>query len=275
MPPGNTAAHDLPSEFMTPLDYFLAAIAALLIGVSKAGFGGGTAILATPLMALVVPPHMALGTLLPLLIVGDFVSCWLYRGVWRWQPLLYFLPGCTLGILLGTFLLGRIDETTLQQILGAICLTFCAIQWARHTLNRNVSAIHPGWSSGSGFGIATGVTSTLAHAAGPVFAMYLLPMQLPQRIYMATTVLGFTLINLLKLPAYLSVGTINAATSLHSLRLAVWVVVGAFAGEWLNRHCPAPLFKRIVYLILFLTGLELISGKSLLRTLFAFATATP
>lgn len=260
---------------MSPLEFSLAALAAILIGISKAGFGGGTAILATPLMALAVPPHLALGTLLPLLILGDFASCWLYRGEWRWPPLRVFLPGCVAGVALGTLLLGKIDEMRLKQSLGAICLAFCLLQWSRALLERNARAAHPGWASGTGFGLASGLTSTLAHAAGPVFAMYALPMQLPQRAFMATTVLAFTFINLIKLPGYLAVGVIHAETLALSLRLAVFVLAGALTGEWLNRRCPPHLFKRIVYIVLFLTGLELISGKSLLRALTAFATGSP
>jgi uncharacterized membrane protein YfcA len=259
---------------MTSLEFILAALAALLIGVSKAGFGGGTAILATPLMALAVPPHLALGTLLPLLILGDFASCWLYRGEWRWQPLSVFLPGCVAGVAAGTLLLGKIDEVLLKQVLGSICLFFCALQWGRALFQRRAEAIHPGWASGTGFGLAAGIASTLAHAAGPIFAMYVLPMHLPQRVFMATTVLGFTFINLIKLPGYLMVGVISGQTLSLSLHLALFVLAGALAGEWLNRHCPPHVFKRIIYVVLFLTGLELVSGKSLLRALGAFASGS-
>ena len=259
---------------MTGFEFSLAALAALLIGVSKAGFGGGTALLATPLMALAVPPHLTLGTLLPLLMLGDFASCWLYRGEWQWRPLVVFLPGCAAGVGLGTMMLGQIDEVLLKQMLGAICLAFCFLQWGRAALEKRAQAVHPCWGSGTGFGVVSGITSTLAHAAGPVFAMYILPMQLPQRVFMATTVLGFTCINLLKLPGYVMVGVISAQSLGVSLRLGLFVLLGALAGEWLNRHCPAHLFKRVIYGLLFFTGLELISGKSLLRALWRFATGS-
>lgn len=259
---------------MSSTEFLLAALAAVFVGISKAGFGGGTGILATPIMALALPPQIALGTLLPLLIVGDWVSCWLYRREWSWKPLLYFMPACVIGIGIGTLLLGRVDDQRLKQILGFICLAFCLVQWAKSLLQRGAEAVHPGWISGSGFGAAAGITSTLAHAAGPVFAMYLLPMHLPKRTFMATSVLAFTLINLFKLPGYLQLGVINATTAMHSLQLALFVVGGTLVGEWLNTRCPAAVFARIVYIILFLTGLELVSGKSLLRALLSFATGS-
>ncbi|MDX6766242.1 MAG: sulfite exporter TauE/SafE family protein [Candidatus Methylacidiphilales bacterium] len=259
---------------MTWTEFSLAALAAVLVGISKAGFGGGTGILATPLMALALPPQLALGVLLPLLITADWVSCWLYRGAWSWKPLLYCLPGCLLGIGAGTFLLGKIDAQLLQRLLGAICLLFCLVQWTKASLQRGAAAVHPGWTSGSAFGFATGLTSTLAHAAGPVFAMYLLPLKLPQRAFLATTVLAFTLVNLFKVPGYLALGVINRTTAGYSLRLALFVILGTLIGEWLNRHCPPAVFTRIIYVILFLTGLELAWGKSLLRAALAFATGS-
>ena len=53
---------DYPPEF-----WATAAIAVLLIGIAKGGFGGGPGLLATPLMALTIPVSEAAALLLPLL----------------------------------------------------------------------------------------------------------------------------------------------------------------------------------------------------------------
>ncbi len=50
----------------SPLFYLAAIPAVLLTGVSKGGFGG-TALLAVPLMSLVISPLQAAGIMLPLL----------------------------------------------------------------------------------------------------------------------------------------------------------------------------------------------------------------
>lgn len=243
---------------MTVETYIVAALAIVLVGISKAGFGGGTAILATPLLALVFPASTAIGILLPLLILTDLISLYFYRGDWEREPLLRFFPGCIVGILAGSFLLGVVDERWLSGILGAICLGFCLLRWLARGRAPLSGSAQPGWIRGSTIGVLTGVASTLAHAAGPVFAMYILPYGYSPRKFVATTVLAFTVVNLLKLPGYLGLEVITASTLADSLWLALWVPVGVLIGLWMNRHLSPERFKVIIYLILFLSGIKLI-----------------
>lgn len=58
--------------------------AALLIGIGKGGFAG-LAMLATPILALTMPPGEAAAIVLPVLILQDAVSVWYFRHDWdRW-----------------------------------------------------------------------------------------------------------------------------------------------------------------------------------------------
>ena len=64
-----------------PPYFWLAAITAVLIvGIAKAGFGGGIGFVATPLIALTISVADAAALLLPLLIIIDFLSIRHYRG---------------------------------------------------------------------------------------------------------------------------------------------------------------------------------------------------
>jgi uncharacterized membrane protein YfcA len=59
--------------------FWLAAFGIFLVGLSKAGFGGGLGILTTPLCVLALghlgkPPKFAIGVVLPLLCAADSVS---------------------------------------------------------------------------------------------------------------------------------------------------------------------------------------------------------
>jgi uncharacterized membrane protein YfcA len=241
---------------VTPETYTVAALAIILVGISKAGFGGGTGILATPLLAMVFPASEAIGILLPLLILTDLLSVYFYWGDWERKPLLRFLPGCLLGIAVGSMLLGVVSDRWLAGILGLICIGFCFLRWLAR--NRPQAPTAPGWKRGSVMGLLTGVTSTLAHAAGPVFTMYILPFGYSPRTFVATTVLAFTGVNLLKLPTYLGMEVISMTTLVHSALLVPWVPVGALLGLWMNRHLSPERFKVIIYLILFLSGVKLI-----------------
>lgn len=260
---------------MTPWEWAGACLSVVFVGISKAGFGGGTGILAAPLMMLVFPPKVALGVMLPLLIACDWISLWIYRKEWVWRPVRLFLPGCVAGVALGSCLLlyfEKIDDLWLKRILGVICLGFCAIQWQHARLKEAVKAHVPDWKSGTIAGLAAGVTSTLAHAAGPVFAMYLIPQRLAPGPFVGTTILAFTFVNLLKIPGYVAAGALGPEVWKLSLLLAPMVLVGTGLGIWMNRKVSAEKFSKIIYLLLFLSGVELASGKSLLRMLLLWAT---
>ena len=63
-----------------PAAFWVCAVGAvLLMGVAKAGFGGGIGILATPLLALTVSVADAVALLLPLLIACDVFAVRHYR----------------------------------------------------------------------------------------------------------------------------------------------------------------------------------------------------
>ncbi len=251
---------------MTATEFSIAAVAVILIGFSKAGLGGGTGILATPLMVIALGPKQALGVMLPLLILCDWGACLIHRQHWKWEPVLKLLPACVGGILVGTYFLGKLDGLWLQRLVGGLCLAFCFLQWFKFDAGQHVTR----WWDQSRhliLGGLTGLSSTLAHAAGPVAAMYLLPMNFSPRIFVATSVLTFTLINLLKLPTYFWLGMIQTESLSVSLKLAAFIPVGILLGVFTLKRLNPENFKRVVYAILFLTGLDLLSGKSLLQLL--------
>jgi len=61
-----------------PLFYLLALPAVTLLGLGKGGFAG-VGMIATPLLALAVPPLQAAAIVLPILLVQDIISVWVYR----------------------------------------------------------------------------------------------------------------------------------------------------------------------------------------------------
>jgi uncharacterized membrane protein YfcA len=236
----------------------VAGAAVTLIGISKAGFGGGAASLATPMVALVLPAREAVGILLPLLILSDIVSVFHYRRDGVFRPLVFAAPGCVAGVMGGSFLFGVVSDTLLQQAIGGICLFFCFIQWLRTKILALEAGLKPNWLNGSIAGTCAGLTSTLAHAGGPPMAMYLLPQNLPPRTYMGTTVLFFAFLNTIKVPPYVFQGLIHSGTLKTTFFLAPFILVGTAIGLWSNRHLSASAFTKIIYALLFVSGLKLL-----------------
>jgi uncharacterized protein len=83
---------------------------------------------------------------------------------------------------------------------------------------------------------------------------------MPKEIYVGTTVLVFTWINWIKMPFFAAKGIITAETLWLDLKLLPLIPVGVWLGLWLNRRMSDQWFMRIVYALIFLTGVELIGN---------------
>src|SRR2546426_12519348 len=83
------------------LRFIVMCLGAFLIGLSKAGFGGGTGMIVAPLLALVMPPKLGLGLMLPLLLATDVLALAHYRGQWDRRSVAGLLPPALPGVRLG------------------------------------------------------------------------------------------------------------------------------------------------------------------------------
>jgi len=238
--------------------FILAALAVLFIGLSKAGFGGGLGMLTTPLCVLAFDARSAIGILLPLLCAGDIFSLRHYWAKWDKANLKYLLPGVVIGVIIGVQLIGLLSPRQLNMAIGILAVAFSTYQVLKEKIFRMNKKFEPNYLLGIPFGIGTGFTSAVAHGAGPIVSIFLLPQKLPKDIYVGTNVLIFTWVNWIKLPFFIFHNIITMNTFKLSLFYLPLIPIGVWLGVWLNRRFSEGLFIWLVYLFTFLTGLELI-----------------
>ncbi|WP_339950622.1 sulfite exporter TauE/SafE family protein [uncultured Albimonas sp.] len=242
-----------------PVFLAAAAPAVLLAGISKGGFGGGAGFAATPIMALVLPPEVAVGVMLPLLCVMDLTGLRAYWGRWSWPDARALMAGALPGIALGAIFVTLIPTDGLRLMIGLIALGFVAFQLARAR----------GWLAGGGgrpysgpragfWGAVCGFTSFASHAGGPPAAVYLLGRGLEKTRYQATTVILFWWVNLVKLGPYWAVGLFEQGQPMAALVLAPLAVLGFLAGVWAHTHVPERWYFRVLYGLLVVTGGKLV-----------------
>ena len=232
--------------------------AVFFAGMSKGGFGSGAAFAATPLLALVVEPAVALGLMLPLLMLIDLVTLRSYWRGWHGPSAAALILGGLPGVALGAGLYSVADPDVFRVLIGAIALGFVAWQIAgRRGLIRLPMAPFR-WSTGLATGAAAGFTSFVSHAGGPPVAMFLLSQGLGKTVYQATTVVAFWAINILKAVPYAALGFFTAETLVLNLWLAPVAVLGALAGVRAHHAVSERLFFGITYTLLTITGSKLI-----------------
>ena len=245
-----------------PAFYAVAAFVILVSGISKGGFGTGAVALAVPLMSVFVAPPVAAGIMLPILCAMDIFGVHAYRGRWSIDHLKILIPGALIGIVVGAIAFGTLSVNAIRLILGVIAVVFSLNQafglTQRLAARLSAERAPPGRAAGAFWGATSGFTSTLAHAGGPPFSIWMLPQQLDRTKLVATSVVFFLVVNYVKLVPYAMLGQLNAENLSTSLLLAPLAPIGIWLGVWLHRRMSEALFYRLSYVLLFATGVKLL-----------------
>ena len=112
-----------------PLFYALAIPAVVALGLSKGGFAG-VGQMATPMLALVMPPLEAAAIMLPIMIVQDATALWVYRKDWNGRILAIMMPGAIVGIARRLALLAaHISDAAVRVFIGGTTIAFVLYNW--------------------------------------------------------------------------------------------------------------------------------------------------
>ena len=251
--------------------FWISAICSVtLIGISKAGFGAGVGVIATPLMALTIPVSDAAALLLPLLILCDIVAVASYGMNFDRRSIKLLMPGAVIGIAAGSLFFGFFIgmDHVMRVGIGVLAVAFVIFQAARAYILGALKKHRPHAAEGVFMGAIAGFTSTLAHAGGPPLAVYLLPQKLPPNLYVGTSVIFFAIVNAVKLIPYWSLGMLKVGNLTTIALLAPLTYVGVKLGLYMNNRVSQKWFDRIVYGVLFLSGLQLLGVEKLIARLF-------
>lgn len=245
---------------MPELDLWFFAIAgpaAVFAGVSKAGFGSGAAFAGASILALVLDPGLALGVMLPLLMLIDLATLGPYWRQWRGRDAALMMAGGLPGVALGAWFYAAVNDDVLRVLIGAISVLF--VLWQMAFAPRMTGSGKPAaaWV-GATAGCAAGFTSFVSHAGGPPAAIYMLSQRMSKTEYQATTVLVFWGINITKAVPYTFLGLFTWETLWADLLLAPFALLGTALGVWLHRIIPAELFFLVTYVLLIITGSKLL-----------------
>ena len=243
-------------------------LAIFLIGVTKSGFGSGVGLMIVPMTVMSMGhtrygSQAALGLMLPLLIAGDLIAVWQYRRLFSLDIVKKLLPGTAAGVVAGGLLLwwfhkvGGRNDVLLRGLIkvevAVESIGLVGLHWWRVWRGQGLH-VTPSPLKNALTGAAAGVSSTLAHAAGPIIALYLLPQRLERQLFVGTCAVYFFLLNTAKLPAYWGSKMFASSVLLLSLYTLPLVIAGALFGFWVNRKMNDALFSKVVYVLTFLLG---------------------
>jgi uncharacterized membrane protein YfcA len=237
-----------------PLFFVIAVPALVFLGLAKGGFAGLGSI-ATPMVALYLPPLEAAALILPILLCQDAISVWIYRRDWDAWNLKVLLPGAVIGIALAWLFAGFMSNDLIRIVVGLIGVVFVLNAFLNRRL---VGPQIKTAASGVFWGAASGFVSTLTQGGSPPFHVHVLPQRMPKMTLVGTTTLFFAAVNAMKVAPYFALGQFSGRNLATSLVLLPIAVTTNFIGVWLVRRTPMDAFYRIAYVLAFLVSAALI-----------------
>ncbi len=227
-------------------------LAAVLVGFAKTALGGVGSV-AVVIFAAVLPARGSTGALLPLLIAGDLLAVSLYRRHGSWGTLLRLLPGVVPGLVLGTWFVARVDDTTMRVSIGLILLVMTGLQLAQRlrpgsgpsrAAAEGTAAGHPHPAASLAVGATAGFATMTANAAGPVMTLYLILAGLPVLEMLGTGAWFFLVVNLLKVPFSAGLHLISGPSLALDAVLVPAMLVGGALGFLVVRRLDQAGFER-------------------------------
>ena len=176
-------------------------------------------------------------------------------STWSKPDLVLLLPGLVTGIGLGYLLFRVLDHRAVAIVMAVVTLIFVGL-W----LSGDPKVIIRPRSTPKAVaaGLASGVTTMVAHSGGPPLAMYLLPLGLTKELYAGTTSLFFTVGNATKAVPWLLLARptgdewIVMAICLFAIPAGVWL------GWRLHGRLDQQQIFRACYGLLVVTALKLL-----------------
>ena len=240
-------------------EWILAVVAALGVGIGKAGLSG-MGMFHVLVFAFLFGARASTGVVLPLLLVGDVAAVRTFHQHARWDYVRRMLPPACLGVVLAAWFMRDLDETWYRPVIGWVTLILSILQFVRmYRPGWFGNVPHARWFAWT-MGILAGAATMLANAAGPVFAVYLIAVGLPKMEFVGTSAWFFFIINLFKVPFSIALGLIRGQTLMLNLILAPAVLVGVLTGRWLLERIPQRLFEHMLLAFAVLAALRLIGA---------------
>jgi uncharacterized membrane protein YfcA len=236
------------------IDYVIFVCAVMLAFAVRGGAGFGGGIVLAPLLALVAP----LAVVVPVSSALNMISG-VSQGVrdWRkvaWRDLLRIAPFSFAGVLLGIWLLTRIDAKPLSRAFGIFIVLYALYMLKSKGVMPTIARrwLYP---LGAFLSLLAGTIGSLfGGAAGPLYVMYLSALRLERDVFRATITMIMLTMGSARVIGFL-------ATGMYTQKVLTLLAIGlplVLIGGWIGARVVARLdqdrFGRLVGMVLLVSG---------------------
>jgi uncharacterized membrane protein YfcA len=230
--------------------------APLIVGSAYIIFGMvgfGSVLIATPLLAHLLPIKFVLPLIVVLDCAGSFGMGIRLRTSINRRELLPLLPFMLAGMVSGIFLLVRLPANALLACLGV----FAVIYGTTYALKRG-PAMHLARWSAAPLGLLAGTLSTVLGVGGPIYVMYLTGRGSTPEQIRATMPVIFIFTTITRIGLYATAGLFFREVLLTAAALLPVMGLGIYLGHRLQLNLPRDTVVRIIGVLVMVSGASLL-----------------
>lgn len=210
------------------------------------------------IMAEIFGAKQSVGIILPLLIVADLTVYPMFRRYASWSMVWPLMSSVMVGLAIGYFLLGAIENAAARRVIGGIILLMVVLQCARLYMSEFLTHLPNSRAFRWGSGLVMGISTMMANAAGPAYSVYALVRQLPKNDFLGIGARCFLLVNLIKVPLMADLDIIHERSLMIDFALLPGVFGGILIGRRLIAKVPQKLFEILLYIFSAVAGVRLL-----------------
>ena len=220
-------------------------IAAILIGINKTGIPG-LGLVPVIMLVFTFETRLSTGLQLMMLCMADLAAVAWYHKTANWKLIVKLLPAALVGIVIGSCVIHRLDQTAMMLLMGIVILLLSGVSVVREIWWKDAEKIPSHWSFAVCAGLMAGFSTQIANAAGPIMALYLLSMRMPKMEYMGTAAWYFLILNWIKLPIFIWEGRITMESCRADLAMIPFLLIGAVLGIIVLHKMPKKVFNWVI-----------------------------
>jgi uncharacterized protein len=236
----------------------LAAVGAIAVAAGAvaavAGFGIGS--LLTPALIPLLGTQLAVVAVAVPHAAGTALRLWRLRGAIDWTLLRGFGIASAAGGLAGAVMHGWLSGPALTSVFGALLILSGLAALSGWTARVHLSRV-----AALAAGVIAGLFGGMVGNQGSIRSAALLAFRLPPRAFVATATATAMIVDLVRLPIYLSqAGSVVRDNPALVAIMTTGVVAGTLVGDPVLRRIPERWFSRIVGVLLIALGVYMLFG---------------
>lgn len=223
----------------------------LVASTLQAGTGFGFSIMATPFLLLLFEPHDAIQLNIILSLLISVIMTYKIRSEVNKESLIRLIKGSLIGIFPGMLLFIFLDVRPLKILVSILILASTALLVAKINVKQtNTKELITG--------VLSGLLTTSLGMPGPPLLIYFAGAKVDKSILRSTTLAYFVFIYPVSLLLQFSMYSISKGVWLSTLWALPFTVMGIYLGQWVFARLNQQLFEKIIYTLLFFTGIFLL-----------------